>query len=90
MCPSDGHEFLVATAAPAHAQNHTDFSIDSASPEVNRFTIGDLILFDGSNVALSVQQLGLPANANIDGFSYGKDRLVPAGVNFFVALENYE
>jgi len=69
------------------AQNPTDFSIDRLSPEVTRFKIGDLILFDGSGVTLDVTLLGLPATANIDAFSYGKDKLVPFGPGFFVALD---
>lgn len=77
----------LAALASASAQNLTDFSIDSRSPEVARFAIGDLILFDGSAVAWKVAQLGLPGTANIDGFSYGKDKLVPFGPNFFVALD---
>jgi len=70
------------------AQNRTDFSIDKQTPEVTRFKVGDLILHDGSGVAVDVTLLGLPASANIDAFSYGKDKLVPfAGPGFFVALD---
>ncbi len=82
---------LMVTAflatSPLAAQNVTDFSIDRFSPEVTRFAVGDLILFDGSKVAVGVTLLGLPASANVDGFSYGKDHLVPFGPGFYVALE---
>lgn len=79
--------FLLLPLAHLRAQNPTDFSIDRLSPEVTRFKVGDLILFDGSGIALDVTMLGLPAMANVDAFSYGKDRLVPFGPGFFVALD---
>ena len=78
---------LLLPATHLEAQNPTDFSIDRLSPEVTRFKIGDLIVSNGSAVALDVTMLGLPASANIDAFSYGKDRLVPFGPGFFVALD---
>jgi hypothetical protein len=78
---------LALNAASAAAQNSTDFSIDSLSPEKAHFSVGDIIQFNGAAVSIPVTSLGLPASANIDAFSYGKDRLVPAGPGFFVALE---
>jgi hypothetical protein len=77
----------LAPFTPTLAQNPTDFTIDARSPETVRFKVGDLIMFDGSAVAVHVAQLGLPNTAKVDAFSYGKDRLVPFGPNFFVALD---
>jgi hypothetical protein len=77
----------IAPCPPLRAQNSTDFTIDARSPEVSRFKVGDIIKFDGSVVVVDVTQLGLPATAKIDAFSYGKDKLVPFGPGFFVALD---
>ena len=78
---------FVLPSVHLRAQNPTDFTIDARSPETVRFKVGDLIMFDGSAVAVHVAQLGLPNTAKVDAFSYGKDKLVPFGPNFFVALD---
>lgn len=85
---------LVPGAALAQGTDLGDFSLDGRSRvEVpSRFHAADLIDLTGSQVHLSHTLLGMPVhpvplNSDIDAFSYGLDRLVPLGPNFYVSLE---
>ena len=71
-----------------------DFSLDGFSRvEVPaRFHAADLIDPTGANIHISHLLLGLPDTtvpyeSDIDAFSYGLDRIVPLGPNFYVSLE---
>ncbi len=71
-----------------------DFSLDGFSlVEVpSPFHAADLIDPTGANIHLSHLQLGMPNDpvairSDIDAFSYGVDKLVPLGPNFYVSLE---
>jgi hypothetical protein len=65
-----------------------DFSVDPTSPEVTqlRYASNDVIQQNGAAVSLFAASLGLGTD-ELDGFSFGKDLLRPAGPNYFVSLQ---
>lgn len=71
---------LMLTVGVSIAQN---FSIDGTSPEYSgTYSTADIVYSDGSSVSYTAADLGLSSSAEIDGFSFGVDVLVPTTGGF--------
>ena len=76
--------YLIALRVLPVFGDTLEFSIDPASPEA--WSPADILEADGSAVRISAAQLGLPANVNVDAFSYGTDAIEPLAFYYFTQV----
>lgn len=75
--------YLLCTGAYAQ-----EFTIDIASPECqSQVDPGDILYSNGANIRFTHNNLGLILKSNeVDGFSYGKDRIYAPESNYWIKL----